>query len=208
MNRILDTLGSVPVTNSVIGSLFLDIKNKNNKVSELEKAGYCIRLKRGLYVVSPDITHQPLSIELIANHLYTPSYISMQSALRYYGLIPERVFTMQSMTFKSSRTFENTLGRFEYVHTTREAFTIGITSTATDKYSFLIATPEKALCDLIATTRTINLRFINETKTYLFDDLRLSEESFYRMRPEIFKQYAAIGKKSRSISTIIKILEQ
>lgn len=208
MNRVLDTLGNVPVTNSVIGSLFPEIKSKNNKVAELEKAGYCIRLKRGLYVISPEITHQALSTELIANHLYMPSYISMQSALRYYGLIPERVFTMQSVTFKPNRTFENSLGRFEYIHTSRETFAVGITYIAADQFSFLIATPEKALCDLVASTRAINLRYINETKAFLFEDLRLNEEAFYEMRPEIFRQYAATGKKARSIETIIKVLEQ
>ena len=54
----------------------------------LEQKNYVIRLKRGLYVVSPEVSRVPLSLELIANHLYAPSYVSMSSALRYYGLIP------------------------------------------------------------------------------------------------------------------------
>lgn len=57
----------------------------------LEAAGKIIRLKKGLYVVDPKVSRIALSTEIIANHLYAPSYVSMQTALRYYGLIPEAV---------------------------------------------------------------------------------------------------------------------
>ena len=208
MLRQLESLGTIPVTSSVLGSYFPNIESKNNKISELEKVGVCSRLKKGLFVLSPEVSRQPLSTELIANHLYVPSYISMHSALRYYGLIPEEVFTIQSMTIKHSRAFENTIGRFEYIHTSREAYPVGITNVATAQYSFLIATPEKALCDLVATTPMLNLRYRQETKDYLFENLRIDEDDFYQMRPEIFKEYAAVGKKAGSINTIIQLLEQ
>ena len=208
MLRQLESLGTIPVTSSVLGSYFPSIKSKNNKISELEKAGVCIRLKKGLFVLSPEVSRQLLSTELIANHLYSPSYISMHSALRYYGLIPEEVFTIQSMTIKHSRAFENALGRFEYIQMSKEAYPAGITNVANEHYSFLIATPEKALCDLVATTPMLNLRYRQETKDYLFENLRLDEDEFYQMRPEIFKEYAAVGKKAASINTIIQLLEQ
>ncbi len=59
---------------------------------------------------NPEITGKILSTELIANHLYAPSYVSMSSALRYYGLIPETVYTKQSMTLKHSRDFDTPFG--------------------------------------------------------------------------------------------------
>ena len=77
---------------------------------------------------NPEITGKILSTELIANHLYAPSYVSMSSALRYYGLIPEAVYTKQSMTLKHSRDFDTPLGRFEYTNISREAFSVGLTS--------------------------------------------------------------------------------
>lgn len=208
MIRILEPLGNIPVTSSVLGSFFPEVKSKNNKVAELEKAGYCIRLKRGLYVVSPEVSRQPLSTELIANHLYAPSYVSMQSALRYYGLIPDTVFNIQSMTIKHSRSFENDLGRFDYIHISREAFPVGLTSVSDNRCSFVIASPEKALCDLIAATPSLNLRYINETEDYLFEDLRLDEDGFHQMRSSVFKDYLAVGKKAGSILPIIKLLER
>ena len=151
MNNVLETLGVIPVSNSVLSSLFPETKNKNKKISRLEQLGDIIRLKRGLYVVSPRITGKPLSVELMANHIYPVSYVSCYSALRYYGLIPEQVFVTQSMTIKHSRTFINEFGRFEYIHISQAAFPIGVTQESNEEYSFLIATPEKALCDLITT---------------------------------------------------------
>ena len=100
MSNPLRQLGNIPVTASVLESLFPHIKGGSQKLRLLECDKQIIRLKKGLYVCSPEITGKTLSTELIANHLYTPSYVSMSSALRYYGLIPEEVYTKQSMTLK------------------------------------------------------------------------------------------------------------
>jgi len=208
MINVLDSLGNLPVTTDVLSSLFPKIKGKNKKISELEKAGDIIRLKRRLYVVSPDVSRQPLVTELIANHLYAPSYVSMYSALRFYGLIPETVYAMQSMTIKHSRTFENKLGRFEYTCMSKESFPIGITQVRNEQCTFLIASPEKALCDLISASSGLNLRYKGEAETYLEEDLRIDMEAFYKMRPSLFREYAAVGKKVNSINTLIKLLER
>jgi len=208
MINVLESLGNLPVTTDVLSSLFPKIKGKNKKISELEKAGDIIRLKRRLYVVSPDVSRQPLVTELIANHLYAPSYVSMYSALRFYGLIPETVYAMQSMTIKHSRTFENKLGRFEYTCVSKESFPIGITQVRHEQYAFLIASPEKALCDLISASSGLNLRYKCEAETYLEEDLRIDMEAFYKMRPSLFREYAAVGKKVNSINTLIKLLER
>ena len=89
MDRKLTEIGTIPVTTSIIESLYPELKSANKKVTWLEKQGFIIRLKRGLYVANPKHSGKTLSSELIANHLYTPSYISMSTALRYYGLIPD-----------------------------------------------------------------------------------------------------------------------
>ena len=79
----------------------------------MEKSEVIIRLKRGMYVVNPEFSGVPVSTELIANHLYSPSYVSMHTALRWYGLIPERVAVTQSMTIKHSRSFVDVSKLFE-----------------------------------------------------------------------------------------------
>ena len=150
MNRELIEIGIIPVTTSIIESLYPELKSANKKVTWLEKQGFIIRLKRGLYVVNPEYSRKTLSSELIANHLYAPSYISMSTALRYYGLVPEAVYVHQSMTVKHSRSFQTPIGGYDYKYISREAFSIGVRSIHKGDYAFLMASPEKALCDLIA----------------------------------------------------------
>lgn len=205
---VLRTLGNVPVTTSQVASLYPELKRGLSKVSGLEHSGQVVRLKRGLYVVNPRYTGKPLSIELIANHLYTPSYISRHSALRLYGLIPETVYTMQSMTVKHSRSFDNALGHFEYLCTSRECFHIGLSSMSRDGISFIIASAEKALCDLVATSPLVNLRYPREAERFLEEDLRLDMDALKDFDPEIFRQCVLHGKKPLSIKSILKLIEK
>lgn len=204
----LEQIGEVPVTTSVLASALGDVVNINDKIRRMEQAGEVIRLKRGLYVVSQEITCKPLSQELIANQLYTPSYISCMSALRFYGLTPEAVYQTQSMTIKHTRTFETPVGVFAYNNVARKVFPIGVTNITRNGYSFVIATPEKALCDLIATSPQVNLRYLTDAQRYLEEDIRLDMDAFGKMNPDIFREYACAGKKKTSIQTLIKLLSQ
>ena len=79
----LEQLGVIPVDYAVLRTLFAAYKFPKNKIASFEKEGKLIRLKKGMYVVSPDVSGELLSVELIANHLYGPSYVSMESALGY-----------------------------------------------------------------------------------------------------------------------------
>ncbi len=208
MKTELSQLGIVPVTTRQLASLYPQVALPQQRVRLLERDGRIIRLKKGLYVVSPRENEQLLSTELIANHIYAPSYVSMHTALRFYGLIPEAVYLTQSMTVKASRTFENSLGRFDYTHVSREVFHIGVTIHQTDGIAFTIATPEKALCDLIAHTHGLNLRYVKDVATYLEQDLRLDMDALPHLDLNILKAYASVGKKAQSINTLIKFLDK
>ena len=159
MKTIWNDIGNTPIDSVAIRDLFPEYKYKNNKISALEKKGELIRLKQGLYVPATKMTERRLSLELIANHIYGPSYVSMDTALRFYGLIPESVYRICSMTMKHSRSFTNSLGIFEYVHSDPAIFSIGIRYINEENTVFLIASPEKALCDLISNTSGLNLRY-------------------------------------------------
>lgn len=203
----LKVLRNIPVNGTVIGNLYPNIVGKSQKIRLLEKAEEIIRLKRGLYVVNPRVSDVPISTELIANHLYGPSYVSMLSALRYYGLIPEAVQEMQSLTVKHSRTFENRFGVFRYLNCPADYFSIGLTQQKTGDAYFVLASPEKALCDLIVHTSGLNFRYQKECLGFLEQDLRLDMEAFGGMNPVIFRQCAAVGKKTNTLNLIAKILE-
>ena len=204
----LKNIGITPVYYSVLESMLTEYASPRNKVASLEKSGQLVRLKRGLYVVSPKISGAVLSTELIANHIYGPSYVSMESALRFYGLIPESVYAVRSMTLKRSRDFENQIARFNYIYCPDDYYSIGIRQVETKLCTFLIATPEKALCDLIAYTPKLQPRFIKSMLEFLEEDLRFDMDEFYKMDVNIFRECAKISKKKKYIGNIIKLLER
>ncbi len=204
----LEQIGIIPVDYGVLQSLYSDYSFPRNKIAAIEQEGKIIRLKRGVYVVSPDTSKQLLSTELIANHIYGPSYVSMESALRYYGLIPERVYTVRSMTINRSKKFENPIGYFEYITVSHKYYPIGITQhTVQNKYTFLIATPEKALCDMISATPRLRIQSEKALKTYLEDDLRFEMSALDTMNPDIIRECIETGKKKDILKLLLKMLQ-
>ncbi|VYS77517.1 Uncharacterised protein [Bacteroides uniformis] len=77
-----------------------------------------------------------------------------------------------------------------------------------DNYAFLIASPEKALCDLIANSSQVNLRYMKDVETYLEQDIRMDMDEFNKMDKTIFEDYIKVGKKADSISTLLKFLRR
>ncbi len=77
-----------------------------------------------------------------------------------------------------------------------------------DNYAFLIASPEKALCDLIANSSQVNLRYMKDVETYLEQDIRMDMDEFCKMDKTIFEDYIKVGKKADSISTLLKFLRR
>jgi len=107
-----------------------------------KKHGFILQIKRGFYIF-PD--NFPPDV-YIANKLYSPSYISLEFALSYHGVIPETVYEITSITTKATRKFE-TLGKiFSYRKIKKAAYT-GYTVHKQNEMSFYIADAEKALVD-------------------------------------------------------------
>jgi hypothetical protein len=205
----LEQLGIVPVDYSVLRTLFSEYKFPKNKVAALEDEGKLIRLKKGMYVPSPEVTSELLSLELIANHLYGPSYVSMESALRYYGLTPEQVSLVRSIAVGRSKTFENSLGTFQYIHTDNDYYSIGIDQRKVDdKYTFLIASPEKALCDMMVATSRLYFQSVKSVGIYLEQDLRFEMDALPTLDTSIIEQCATLGKKNRSLEYLLKFIRQ
>ena len=72
----------------------------------------------------------------------------------------------------------------------------------------MIATPEKALCDLVANSPGVNLRYPKDALLYLEEDIRMELSDFRQMNSAIFEAYAKVGKKADSIQTLLKLLRQ
>jgi len=85
----------------------------------------------------------------------------MESALSHWGLIPERVYEISSVTTQNSKIYKTSVGRFSYIHVPLPYYSFGIQQVElTKKQRVMMATPEKALCDKIITTPGILLRSI------------------------------------------------
>ena len=170
----LEKFKNIPFTYAALKEMLPDYQSPCDIVSAMEKRGDIVRLKKGLYVVSEKISRKSISRELIANHLYGVSYISLETALSHYGLIPEHVYSVRSITSKRAKRFSNTFGHFEYVTMPAEYFSIGIRQEIIDnEYAYLIATPEKAVCDLILVTPHLRLQSLRAMQTCLEDDFRI-----------------------------------
>ena len=203
----LKDLGNIPFTVSILDSIFPDNSAIAAKAKRLEDAGTVIRLKRGLYLVNPEITEKPINEFLIANHLYRPSYVSMQSALGYYGLIPERVYEITSITTGLHKEFKNKIASFSYIHCSKEYYSIGINILKEGSHQFIMASPEKSLCDLMVYTTNLNLRYQSEIHSYLEDDLRFDMDAFKNFNLDILRECEKKGKKKHMISQLIKFIE-
>ncbi|MFH1868331.1 MAG: hypothetical protein ABH843_05110 [Candidatus Omnitrophota bacterium] len=130
--------------------IMLREKNKQAIRNQLERWSFrklLIKLKRGVFILNQNDRKINPSRAYIANQLYAPSYVSLEYALNYYDLIPERVSDLTSITTKKTMRFVNDLGTFIYQHINPKAFR-GFKALKDEAgLNFLIAEPEKALVD-------------------------------------------------------------
>lgn len=133
-----------------------DFHKPDDKIAGLIHDGDLRRVVKGHYVLGEKY-QKPFSRLILANRIYGPSYISQESALSFYGAIPELVTSTTSMTTRRSRTIQTSVGPFVYTHLSSRAYTVGYTHTAIrGDTRIFIASPEKALTDLLLSQREIS----------------------------------------------------
>lgn len=118
------------------------------QISRWEKAGKLIQLRRGVYLLADAYRKIEVYEPYIASILKKPSYLSLEKALEYHGLIPEAVKVYTSVTTKRATKFSSPVGVFSYRHIKKSLFW-GYKSVTMRRQTAFIATPEKALLDLI-----------------------------------------------------------
>lgn len=118
------------------------------RLAQWVREGKLQQLRRGKYLLPEAYRrHQPSNYAL-SNMLYRPSYVSMESALSFYGLIPESVPAMQNITTQLTKKWDTPVGSFTYHHMKQERFFGYELVPFSTAESFYCATPEKALADL------------------------------------------------------------
>jgi len=179
-----------------------------DKIKDLIRKKVIIRVKKGLYIFGEDYRRRPYSREILANLIYGPSYISLEYALQYYGLIPERVEAVTSVSSGRSRRFSTPVGIFTYKIVPTEAFTIGVDLLETTQgRTYLCALPEKALADKIRLDRGTGVQTQVEMRQYLAEDLRIDWQALIAMRPDRFEEYAG-RYRSRKLELLAGLLRR
>ena len=188
-----------------------DYARPRDKISDLLKKGVIVRVKKGLYVFGDDYRDKPFSRELLANLVFGPSYLSLDWALQYYDLIPEKVEALTSVTTGRSRRFHTPVGLFIYRQIPVEAFRVGMNRIETGpEMSFLVATAEKALSDKIRDDRGNGLKTVREMKTYLRESLRVDMSALAELNPAKISEFADRyrSRKLRLLAAVVRNIRE
>lgn len=110
-----------------------------------------IRLRRGLYCLAPQYRRHPVNLFALAQHVYGPSYVSLESALSYHGWIPEAVYAVTCAAFGESKEFATPLGTFRYTRVPQTLFYGAVERLTGEGLGdvALVARPIKALADYV-----------------------------------------------------------
>ena len=197
-----------PISTQILLLILKDFARPYDKIDELEEKGYLIQLRRGLYILGENLNVQKPELTLLSNHLYGPSYISLETALFFWGLIPEKVYVTTAMTIKPTTKIDTKLGTFTYQHLPTPYYSYGIqTIRVTDKQSILIGSPEKSICDKIITTPGILLRSTKQASQFLIDDLRIDVELLSQMNTQELESFVPVFSKKESIEKVIELIK-
>ena len=180
--------------------------NINDKIMKLVKNGELIRLKKGVYCISKEYRDTPLDLISVSTMLYSPSYVSFEFALSYYGLIPERVEEVTCATTKMNKLFETPIGRFSYKKIPLKAYSLAIDWIYDEKLGGrFIATPEKALCDKIRYDKGIGTLTQRNMLLYLREDLRIDLD--FKLDIQLIEEIAE-AYKSRNLKTLAQVIKK
>jgi len=123
----------------------IDARFDLRRLNEWQAKGYVKMLRRGHYVFTNLATNESI-LFLIANKIYTPSYVSMEMALSHYNLIPEAVYGVTSVSSRKTNHFQTDFGEFIYRHL-KPQLMFGYRLSRYGTQNFKIAEPEKAILD-------------------------------------------------------------
>jgi predicted transcriptional regulator of viral defense system len=178
------------------------------QISRWCKAGRLIKLKNNIYLLSENLRKLEINEFHIASLLKTPSYISLEKALEYYGLIPEAVSVYTSVTTKRPGRLKTAIGTFDYRHVKNELFW-GYKPVTVNKQMAFIAFPEKALLDFfylkglrddfayLDEMRLQNLEEINNSK--LLEFAKRFDTPGIVKTAKLIKEYALKQKKEQAL---------
>ncbi len=197
-----------PISRQLLLGVLKDYKRPQDKISDLVAQGILQQVKAKMYVPGKNLKMAGPEPFLLANHLAGPSYVSMESALAYWRLIPEKVFGVTSMINGRGRVYEIPAATFSYIHLPLPYFAFGQVSVMlAERQVAIVASAEKALCDQVIATKGLLLRSIIQTKEWLLEDMRMEREVLRDLRINMINEWIPDAPKSDSLRWLVKTLE-
>ena len=175
--------------------------NPAAKIRRMAEAGELTPIIKGLYE-----TNAFTPGHYLAGAIYGPSYLSYEYALAQHGLIPEAVYSFTSATCGKGRKkrYDTAFGTYLYRDVPAAAFPYGTALHVENGYSFVMASPEKAICDMLYALSPCANR--TELKRLLFDDLRIDTRAFDNMNSAEMLELAALynTRNHKLLASLIK----
>jgi len=176
----------------------IDPKFYRHQLNEWQDKGYIKKLRRGYYMFS-DVALDENALSLIANRLYAPSYVSFESALSYYGLIPEGVYSITSASSRKTAKFITPVAEFSY-RQIKSALFFGYQIEQFWGQGLRIAEVEKAVLDYLY----LNPRIVEAADFY---EWRFNSEEFLvKANLTKLRKYAGMFKNKRFAERVEKFL--
>ncbi len=152
-----------------------------NQLSRWQRRGLLVNLKKGIYLLNKGDRRIEPSNMYLANQLYAPSYVSLEYALSFHGLIPERVHEVTSVTTKKTARISNEFARFSYRHVVPSAFRGFKIIKDQNGLDVFMAEPEKAVLDFLYFTFSRNSKIAEQSpdvfnESYRFEDVSTLKE--------------------------------
>ena len=151
VQKIIEFSPSGVISGQDLATLLPEGENKRQAlIKRAVASGDLVRIRRGLYCLAPMYQKAHLSPYSLAQHVYGPSYISLESALRWYNWIPEAVYSYTSVSLNNSKDFNTPVGLFSYRRVPQKMLYAGVRRQEDDNGCvFLVASPLKALADYV-----------------------------------------------------------
>lgn len=151
LNELLRRYPNPHISDIEIEGLLRDAANSRyGKIKRALAVGTLLHVRRGLYALGSDFFPvRKLHPFELSQHIYGPSYVSLESALSYHGLVPEHSFVITCVTTKRSCSFKTALGEFVYHKLPENDFFIQVDAVQTTELQFWVASPWKAIFDFV-----------------------------------------------------------
>ena len=170
-------------------------------------SGEILNVRRGLYCLAEPYQKRPVRVYSISQHVYGPSYVSLESALSLHGWIPEAVYGCTCVSFNNAKEFDTPLGLFSYKRAAQKTFYTGV-ERCVDEHGnvFFMASPAKALADYVY-VRRLTWPDVDGA----IDSLRIEPEEFTSTQPgelsELVSNYGSRRVK-RFLNGWLQLLEE